>query len=107
HHMGGLGCADAERQIAKSAMRRGVRIGADEDDARLTETKLWASDMEDALACIAPAESRNFVFVSVAYQQFDHVADFSSGDAGDAPRAGLRIRGNVMVGKRKDLVRMH
>src|ERR1700757_1996509 len=87
-------------------MRRGVRVGADQDDAGLAETKLRSGDMENALPIVAPTEPGDLVFVGVADQKLDHVAYFGIGNAGNTPCAGLRVGRDVMIGKRKDLVRV-
>ena len=62
--------------------------------------------MENALTRIAPAESRDLVFVGIADQKLDHVTNVGIGNAGDAARPGLRIGRDVVIGKGKDLVRM-
>ena len=69
-------------------------------------SELGSGDVEDALPIVAPTEPGDFVFVGVADQKLDHIAYFRIGNAGDAARAGLRIGRDVVIGKRKDLVRM-
>ena len=87
-------------------MRRGVQIRADQHDAGLTYAELRTGDMENALPRVAPAEPRDLVFVGIADQKLDHVADVGIGNAGDAARPGLRIGRDVVIGEGKDLLRM-
>src|SRR5215467_9957637 len=87
-------------------MRRGVGVGADQDDAGLAKTELRSGDVENALTIVAPTEPGDLIFVGVADQQLDHIAYVRIGNAGNAPGPGLRISRNVVIGKCKDLVRV-
>ena len=49
-----LAGADAERQRAEGAMRRGVRVAADDRHARLGQAELRADDVDDALVARRP-----------------------------------------------------
>ena len=69
-------------------------------------TELRTGDVENALPRVAPTEPGDLVFVGIADQKLDHVADVGIGNAGDAARPGLRIGRDVVIGKRKDLVGM-
>jgi hypothetical protein len=55
-HMLDLGRADAMRERAEGAMRRGVAVAADDRHARQREALLGADDVDDALAMV---EARN------------------------------------------------
>ena len=52
-HMLDLGCADAVRQRAESAMRRGMAVAADDGCAGQGEALLGSDHMHDALAAVA------------------------------------------------------
>jgi hypothetical protein len=51
-HMLDFGGADAVRQRAERAMRRGVAVAADDGHARQREALLGADDVDDALALV-------------------------------------------------------
>ena len=68
HHVHHFRCADAERQRAERAVRRRVRIGADDEQARLGDALLGRHDMQYALARIVDAEKRDAVLRRVRLQ---------------------------------------
>ena len=81
-----------------------VQIRADQDDARLAETKLGSGNVENALPIVTPTEPGNFVFVGIADQKLNHVANVRVGNAGNALGPDLRIGRDVVIGKCKNLV---
>ena len=83
-----------------------MRVGANQDNAGLGEAELRSGDMENALPIVAPTESGDFVFVCIAYQKLDHIAYSPIGNAGHAPCPSLRVGRDVVIRKRKDLVRV-
>ena len=82
-----LRCADAERERAERAVRRGVRVAAGDREARLRDAELGPDDVHDALARIVDAEVQDVVLARVVLEELDHAADLRVGDARDAALA--------------------
>ena len=100
-HMFDLGGADAEGQRAEGAMRRGMRIAADDRRAGQGEALLGPDDMHDALADIVHAEIIDAEIGRVLFQGLDLNAALLVVDA-------LRTvgGGHIMVGDREGRFRM-
>ena len=92
-HMRDFRRADAEGVGAERAMRRGVAVAADDQQARQGQSLFGADHMHDALARIVQAEQRDVVFGGVGLEIAHHGGDLGVGDALRAP-----ARRHVMVG---------
>ena len=91
-HVLDLTGADAERERAERAVRRRVRVAADDRHARLRDTQLRADDVHDALLDVAHRVELDAELGAVAAQRLD---------LGAADRIGDRL---VDVGRRHVVV---
>ena len=92
-----LGGADAERQRAERAVRRGVAVAADDRHARLGEPELGPDDVDDALQRRAEAVERDAELGAVALERLDlDAAELVLDELGDRRAVG----GAVVVGGR-------
>ena len=66
-----LGGADAERERAESAVRRRVRVAADDRDPRLGQPELGADHVDDPLAPAAGRVERDAELVAVPPQRVE------------------------------------
>ena len=94
-HVLDLGGADAERERAERAVRRGVAVTADDGHARLGQPELRADDVHDALLGVAHRVDRDAELLAVAAQRLDLGAAHRVGDRARAwsGRCGPRSRG--------------
>ena len=83
-HVLDLGGADAVRQRAEGAMRRGVAVAADDGHAGQGEALLRADDVDDALAPVGLVEIFDAEIGRVLGQRLDLDAAFLVRDAVDA-----------------------
>ncbi len=88
-----FGSADAERVGPERAMRRGVAVAADDQQARQSQPLLGADNVHDALTQIAKPKELDAVFRSVVFKRPHHRRDLGIGD-----RAAAAARRHVMVG---------
>ena len=102
HHVLDLGRADAERQRAHRAMRRGVAVAADDRRARQAEAEFRADDVHDALPHIEDRDVRHAELDDVLLQRLDLDAAVLFLDVGRRARADGR---DVVVGDRDRQVR--
>ena len=97
-----LARADAERQRAERAVRRGVAVAADDRHARLRDAELRADHVHDALAVGAERVDRDPELRAVALERLDLDARELVAD----PRGDRRAVGrHVVVGGRERAVR--
>jgi hypothetical protein len=96
-----LGGADAEGVGAERAMRRGVAVAADHQQARQGEALLRPHHMHDALAGIVDAEQLDVVSGRVLLELAHHVRDLGIGD-GATRAAG----GHIVIGDAKGETRL-
>ena len=82
--MGDLRCADAEGVSAERAVRRGVAVAADDEEARQGQPLLRADHMDDALARVVEAEQRDPCAAAFADSSVDHAPDVAVRNAGGA-----------------------
>ena len=83
-HMGDLRGADPERVGAERAVRRGVAVAADDEEARQGQPLLRPDHMDDALARVVEAEQRDPVRGGIRRQPGDHAPDVAVRNAGGA-----------------------
>ncbi len=89
-HMLDFGCANAECQRAKRAMRAGVAVSANDGHARLGESEFGADDVHDALVGRVHVEQRNPEILAILLQGLDLQGGDRIGD-GSAARLGRNI----------------
>ena len=99
-HVLDLARADAECERAEGAVRRGVRIAADDRHAGLRDAELRADHVDDALAAVPEAVVRDAELLDVARQRVELLA-------GDLVLDGARElpRGHVVVGRGNRAIR--
>ena len=90
-HMLDLGGADAVRQRAEGAMRRGVAVAADDGHARQREALFRTDDVDDALALVACRIIFDAEFGGIGGQRFHLDAAFLVLDAEMAVGRGRHI----------------
>ena len=88
-----LRCADAESVGAKSPMRRGVAVAADDQKAWKRQSLLGTNHMHNTLARIAQAEQRDAGFRRVGFEIAHHRRYFGIGDLLATP-----TRRHVVIG---------
>ncbi len=88
-----LGGADAKRISAEGAVRGGVAVTADDQQARQSEALFGANDMDNALPWIVQTEQGDAAFRRIRFEIAHHGGDLGIGDAGGAP-----VCRHVMVG---------
>ena len=91
-HLLDLGRADAERQRAERAMRRGVAVTADDRHAGLRQAEFRTDDVDDALIAGVEVEERNAEIRAVSAQRIDLRARQRIGD-----RQMAGGRGHVVI----------
>jgi hypothetical protein len=74
-----LGGADAVRQRAERAVRRGVAVTADNGGARQREALLGADDVDDALTLVVFVEILDAEFARVLGERCDLLGAFRIG----------------------------
>ena len=94
-HVLDLARADAERHRAERAVRRGVRVAADDRDAGLRESQLRSDDVHDALLDVAERVQADAELLRVAPEGLDLGA---AREVGDRPVDRER-RGVVVLGR--------
>ena len=96
-----LARADAERERAERAVRRGVAVAADDRHAGLRDAELRPDDVDDALAVGAERVDRDPELVAVALERLDlDAAELVL----DARRDGRAVGRRVVVGGRERAV---
>jgi hypothetical protein len=96
-----LARADAEGQRAERAVRRGVRVAADDRHARLGDAELGPDDVDDALLVAAQRVDRDAELRAVALERLDlHAAELVLDQRGGRGAVGRR----VVVGRRERAV---
>ena len=94
-HVLDLARADAERERAERAVRRGVRVAADDRHAGLRDAQLGPDDVHDALAPVAHPVVRDAELLHVARERVELLArDVVLDRAREVPRR------HVVVGRR-------
>ena len=72
-HVAHLRRADAERDRAERAVRRGVAVAAGDRHPRLRQPELRPDDVDDALRAAVEIEQRDAVLAAVALERRQHV----------------------------------
>src|SRR4029079_1628020 len=70
-HMLDLRCADAHRQRAERAMRRGMAVTTHHRHAGLSQSQLWPDDVHDALFDVTHRMQSNAELFAIASQRLD------------------------------------
>ena len=98
-HVLDLARADAEGECAERAVRRRVRVAADDRHARLRDAELGPDHVHDALPAVAEPVVRDAELLDVARQGVELLPrDLVLDGAGEIPR------GHVVVGRRNGAI---
>ena len=98
-HLLDLARADAERERAERAVRRGVRVAADDRHAGLRDAELGADHVHDALAAMSAAVAADAELLAVAVERVELLLRELVAD-----RLRERRRRHVVVGRRERAV---
>ncbi len=98
-HLLDLARADAEREGTERAVRRGVRVAADDRHAGLRDPELGADHVHDALAAMSPAVAADAELRAVAVERLELELRELVAD-----RLGERGRRHVVIGRRERAV---
>ena len=102
-HVLDLAGADAERERAERAVRRGVRVAADDRQARLGEAELRSDLVDDALVGVAERVDAHAELRGVVAQRLDLRA---AGLVGDRP-VDVERGGVVVLGRQGEVRAAH
>ena len=101
HDVLDLGRADAEGDAAERPVRGGVRIAADQGEARQGDALFGADHMDDAVAVVGHAEMGKAHFLGKGGQHFDRFPHFARRNIVDRLGGG----GHAVIGDAEQLVR--